>query len=288
MNKVLFQQTALLFFLCLHSAVQAGTHGESVEYVSDDITLKGYLAYNEDKTDEKSPGVLVVHEWWGHNAYARKRADMLAEMGYVALAVDMYGEGKQASHPDKASDFVKEVTENWETARARFLAGLNFLQEQPQTDPEKTAAIGYCFGGGVVLEMARQGVELDGVASFHGSLKPAVEPAKEGQVKAKIIVFHGQDDAMVTQEQVKAFSEEMKKAGASYEVIEYPGVKHSFTNLDADYYARKFKLPLQYDAQADKDSWEKLGVFLNKLFPSDKKDVEKSGNEKDAEKSGKE
>src|SRR5512143_934897 len=161
--------------------------GKDVEYTAGGVTLKGYLAYDTAKKG-KSPGVLVVHEWWGLNDYARERARMLARLGYTALAVDMYGEGKTATHPDDAGKFSSELMQNFDTAKARFLAAEDFLKMQPTVDPGRIAAIGYCFGGGVVLNMARQGADLKGVASFHGSLA-AVKPAQPGVAKAKILVL---------------------------------------------------------------------------------------------------
>jgi dienelactone hydrolase len=202
---------------------------------------------------------------WGMNEYARKRARMLAQMGYTALAVDMYGGGKQAMHPEDAGKFSSELMKNFDVARTRFLAGLEFLKGQDTVEPDRIAAIGYCFGGGIVLNMAQQGVDLRGVASFHGSLA-AVKPAQPCGVKARILVLHGADDKFVTAEQVEAFKQEMKNAGADFQIIAYPGAMHSFTNPDADVYARKFHLPLAYNADADKKSWEELRKFLEKIF----------------------
>ncbi|MFZ2198242.1 MAG: dienelactone hydrolase family protein [Thermodesulfovibrionales bacterium] len=260
----------VLFAFALVSAIAvsawAGSSikGKEVTYKSGDTVMKGYLAYDKN-VKTKRPGLLVVHEWWGHNEYTRKRARMLAEMGYVALAVDMYGEGKQAMHPDDAGKFSSEVMKDFDTAKARFSAAMDFLGKQPMVDPAEIAAIGYCFGGGVVLNMARQGVDLKGVASFHGGLA-AVKPAQPGAVKAKILVLHGEDDKFTIAEQVDAFKKEMKDAGADFQFITYPGAKHGFTNPDADTYAGKFNLPLGYNAEADRKSWEELGRFLKLIF----------------------
>lgn len=243
---------------------KADIQGKEVEYKDGGVVMKGYLAYDGNLKGAR-PGVLVVHEWWGHNDYARKRARMLAALGYVALAVDMYGEGKQAAHPEDAGKFSSELMKNFDTGKSRFLAAMEFLQQQPQTDPGRIAAIGYCFGGGIVLNMARQGADLRGAASFHGSLQ-AVRPATPGSVKAKILVLHGGDDKMITAGQIDAFKKEMKDAGAAFTFISYPGVLHSFTNPDADMYAKKFNLPLKYDADADKKSWKELKKFLKAIF----------------------
>ena len=246
------------------AAAKPRVEGKDVQYSAEGVVLKGYLAYDA-KVKGKRPGVLVVHEWWGLNDYARKRADMLAEMGYVALAVDMYGDGKQAMHPDDAGKFSSELMKNFDVAKARFMAALEFLKGQPAVDPDRIAAIGYCFGGGVVLNMARQGVDLKGVASFHGSLT-AVQAATPGSVKAKVLVLHGADDKFITPEQIEAFKQEMKNAGADFRFIAYPGAVHSFTNPDADKLGKKFNLPLSYNAKADKKSWKELKEFLAAIF----------------------
>ncbi len=238
--------------------------GKVVTYSADGVTMKGYLAYDENKKG-KRPGILVVHEWWGLNDYARHRAWMLAAMGYTALAVDMYGNGKQAAHPDDAGKFSAELVSHFDTAKDRFIAALEFIKMQKTVDSQKIAAIGYCFGGGIVLNMARQGVDLKGVASFHGSLAPVL-PAKPGIIKAKILVLHGAADKFTTKEQIESFQQEMKNAGADFQFISYPGAQHSFTNPEADRYAKKFKLPIGYNAVADKKSWAELQKFLNLIF----------------------
>ena len=168
-------------------------------------------------------------------------------------------------HPDDAGQFSSELMKNFDTAKARFMAALDFLKKQKTVDPERIAAIGYCFGGGIVLNMARQGVDLKGVASFHGSLA-AVTPAKPGMIKARVLVLHGADDKFTTPEQVEAFKQEMKNAGADYQFISYPGAMHSFTNPDADQYGKKYKLPLGYNARADKESWAELTKFFETIF----------------------
>lgn len=253
-----------IMMMCAGRPAGAEVYGSAVEYTDDGVVMKGYLAYDKN-IKEKRPGILVVHEWWGHNEYARKRARMLAELGYTALAVDMYGDGRQAMHPDEAGKFSSELMKNFETAKSRFIAAMNFLKQQPTVDPERIAAIGYCFGGGVVLNMARQGLGLKGVASFHGNLA-AVRPAGAGAIKAKILVLHGADDKFTMPEQIAAFKDEMKKAGANLTFISYPGAVHSFTNPEADTYAKKFNLPLAYNAEADIKSWAELKKFLKNIF----------------------
>lgn len=255
--KNLFLSLALL---CLSASAFAAVQGKEVAYSANGTTLKGYIAY-DDAVKGKRPAVLVVHEWWGHNDYARKRANMLAELGYVALAVDMYGDGKQALHPDDAGKFAGEVSKNKPMAKARFEAAMKVLRKNKLVDAHKLAAVGYCFGGSVVLNMAREGEDLKGVASFHGGLATDA-PAQTGKVKAQIRSFTGADDKMIPAAQVEGFKQEMEKAGVNYKTVVYPGVMHSFTNPDADEYANKFSLPLAYNAEADKDSWAQLQVFL--------------------------
>ena len=266
MKKLLLGLLATAMVLVFAGAGLAETkiEGKEVEYSAQGVVMKGYLAYPEN-IKEKQPGVLVVHEWWGLNDYARKRARMLAEWGYTALAVDMYGDGKQATHPDEAGKFASEVMKKFDVAKVRFTAALDFLKQQPTVDPTRIAAIGYCFGGGVVLNMARQGADLKGVASFHGALT-AVKPAQPGMVRAKILVLNGADDKFVTPEQIEAFKKEMKSAWADFWFISYPGAIHSFTNPEATALGKKFNLPLAYNAEADQQSWLELQKFLDKIF----------------------
>ena len=240
---------------------QAAVQGEEVTYSDGTTTLKGYLAYDAS-TQDKRPGVLVVHEWWGHNDYARERARMLGEMGYLALAVDMYGDGKTADHPKDAKAFSSAVGKD---ARPRFEAAMRVLEDHPLYASGEIAALGYCFGGKQVLEMARKGLPLRGVVSYHGSLATK-DAAKPGQVKAHVAVFTGEADPMVPAEQVAAFKQEMDGAGVDYFVVSYPGARHSFTNPGADDFAERFGMPLGYDAEADKDSWARTEEFLRKIF----------------------
>ncbi len=246
------------------STAGAAVQGKVVEYRDGGVTMKGYLAWN-DAIKGRRPGVLVVHEWWGHNEYARKRARMLAELGYAALAVDMYGEGKQAAHPDDAGAFSSAVMKNMGIMTARFTAAMEYLRKQPTVDAGRIGAIGYCFGGAVVLNMARQGLDLKGVASFHGSLATA-KPAEPGAVKAKVLVLNGGADTFITPEQVGAFAAEMARAGADFRFISYAGAKHSFTNPDADALARKFGLALAYNPAADRESWDEMKRFFREVF----------------------
>jgi dienelactone hydrolase len=237
--------------------------GEEIIYEAGGTTLKGYIAY--DASAGPRPGVLVVHEWWGHNDYVRDRARMLAEMGYTAFALDMYGDGKLASHPQDAQKFMMEVLGNLDAAEARFRAANDILQAHPATDPERIAAIGYCFGGAVVLHMARGGADLDAVASFHGSLGTQ-SPAQPGSIRGRLLVANGADDPFVPPAEVEAFKAEMEAAGADMKFISYPGVMHSFTRPGATEIGAQFDMPLRYDEAADKDSWSELTILLSQTF----------------------
>ena len=230
-----------------------------VEYKDGDVVLQGYAAW-EDGFKEKRPGVLVVHEWWGHGPYARRRAEMLAKLGYTAFAVDMYGKGVLAKTHEEAGKLAGAFFGDRAAMRRRALAGLEQLRKAPYVDEEKLGAIGYCFGGTTVLELARAGAPLAGVASFHGNLS-APQPAAE-KPKASILVLHGASDAHVNP-QVPAFMEEMNKAGADWELISYGGAVHSFTVKEAGDDPSK---GMAYDAKADARSWEAMKAFFEERF----------------------
>jgi len=266
MKKAIFGLLMLTMVLMAAGPLSAAPKikGEPVDYKAGGVTMKGYLAYDEN-IKGKRPGVLVVHEWWGQNEYSRKRARMLAELGYTALAVDMYGEGKTATHPDDAIKFSSETMKNFPVAKERFEAAMNFLKKQRTVDQARIAAIGYCFGGGVVLNMARQGVDLKAVASFHGSLA-AIKPAQTGTMKAKIRVYNGEDDKFMPNEAIDAFMQEMRDAKVDFQFINYPGAIHAFTNPEADELGKKFGLPLAYNAEADKRSWADMANFFAEVF----------------------
>jgi len=245
------------------AAAHAGIVTREVAYPAGSVSARGFLAAPDG--GEKHPGVLVVHEWWGLNDYARQRAEKLAALGYVALAVDMYGEGRVAGHPKDAGTFAGAVMKDLPEARKRFEAALAFLARQPEVDAGKLAAIGYCFGGGVVLQMACEGVpNLRAVASFHGSLgaeiPEGVKPA------AKVLVCHGAEDHFVKPEVIEAFRKRLKEAGVDLTFVVYPGAKHGFTNPEADKAAQEFGLDVGYNANADAESWKELLGFLKKAF----------------------
>ncbi len=252
---------AVLAACSMNSQAEISTKELTYRINGNDYT--GFMAYDAKKG--KRPGILVVHEWWGHNAYARDRAKQLAHEGYTAFALDMYGEGKLADHPNDAKAFMSEVTSNMSLAEQRFDEAYRILQQSPYTLRDDISALGYCFGGAIVLHMARTGRDLDAVFSYHGSLGSALKVPTSG-IRAKVRVFTGQSDAMIPAEQVTAFTEEMFNAGADFSVQVYPGVKHSFTNKSADDVAKKFNLPLAYNAEADQDAWQQTMDSLKSVY----------------------
>lgn len=231
------------------------------EVVENNVSLPDGLGtgvvYTNTESTPAGPGVIVVHEWWGLNDYARSRARQLAELGYSSIAVDMYGNGKVAQHPDDAKAFMQAAFAESDKMNARFNAAKTLLADLDSVDKEKIYAIGYCFGGGVVLDQARRGNDLAGVASFHGMLGTD-EPAQKGKVKARILVATGAADPYVPTEQVVAFVQEMTNAEAEFELLSFPGVLHSFTDTGATEKGRKFSMPAAYDQNADQASWAAL------------------------------
>lgn len=249
---------ASILLLSLVATTRAEIKTEELSYKQGDTVLKGFLFY-DDATGGKRPGVLVVHEWWGLNDYAKRRARALAEEGYVALALDMYGEGKTTEHPQTAGEWASAVTE--ELGKERFQAALALLADHELTAPGKVAAIGYCFGGGVVLRAAKAGLDLAGVVSFHGSLPTS--PVEPGTIKAKILVCHGAADPFVKAEQIQEFKKVLADAGADWQFISYGGAKHSFSSKEAD--SRGIPA-LAYNEAADKRSWAAMLGFFDEIF----------------------
>ncbi len=265
MRNFWFKPALMGLFVMMTAPAYAKVVGETINYTVDGVALSGYLAY-DDSVKGKRPGILVVHEWWGHNAYARKRADMLAKMGYSAFALDMYGKGKLAAHPKDAKKFMNAMMSDMKVAEKRFSAARLLLESHNTTQADNTGAIGYCMGGGIILHAARLGMNLKAIASFHGSLGGKIT-AKVGQITAPLLVMNGKDDPFVSKEALAGFKKEMETAKANLKLINYEGAKHSFTNPDADGFGQKFKLPLAYNAKADTESWNALKVFLDKYMP---------------------
>ncbi|NIQ00092.1 MAG: dienelactone hydrolase family protein [Nitrospinaceae bacterium] len=246
------------------SPKKADIQTQEIDYTAGDTTLKGYLAWDKAVTG-KRPGILVVHEWWGHNEHARERARMLAKLGYTALAVDMYGDGQTADHPKKAGELMSAAMKDWEGSMARFRAAKKVLQDHETVDPEKIASIGFCFGGTVSLRMARAGEDLDAVVAFHAGLPE--DSAAPGSVKAAVLVINGSEDVWLDPKVVAKFQKEMKEATVDFTYITLPGVKHAYTNKQADEMSRKFDIPnLQYNQEADQKAWTTMEFLFKRVF----------------------
>jgi dienelactone hydrolase len=236
---------------------------ENVNYKIGSLDMNSYVVY-DSAFEGKRPAVLVVHEWWGLNEYAKRRARELAGLGYIAMAVDMYGNGQMGDNPEAAGKLAMPFYQNPAMAKAHFEAALNKLKEYKQVDTANIGAIGYCFGGGMLLNFVRMGEPLKGIVSFHGSLLGT--PADKNLLTAKILVLHGDADTFVPATEVAAFKKQMDSIGAAYTFKSYPGTTHAFTNPDATAIAQKFKMPIAYNAAADTASWNEMKVFFTGLF----------------------
>lgn len=248
-------------FMFVPLTAQAELKKEMIEYKQGDTVLEGYFVY-DDAVEGKRPGVIVVHDWMGFGEYGNRRADELAKLGYVALAVDIYGKGVRPKDAKEASEQAGKYKSDRALLRQRVLAGFNELKKNPMVDTAKTAAIGYCFGGTTVLELARSGADVTGAVSFHGGLStPTPEDAKN--IKAKVLVLHGADDPYVPAEEVGAFQKEMREANADWQMVYYSGAVHSFTRKDAGNDNSK---GAAYNEKADKRSWEAMKQFFGEIF----------------------
>lgn len=251
----------MLFFLALGTVVQAEVQSKAIAYNDEGTTLTGYLFW-DDALSGRRPGILVVHEWWGLNDYAKERARMLAELGYVAFAADMYGGNRITDQREQASEWMQEITADVDLWRQRASLGLAQLQASDLVDTDRIAAIGYCFGGGTLLQMAYGGTDVKGIVSFHGSL-PAAPAEVKGKIQPRLLVLHGQADSFVAPEVVANFQNALEAAGANWEMDLYGGARHGFTNPHAGDYGME---NLKYDAQSDTRSWQRMQVFFNELF----------------------
>ena len=232
---------------------------ENVTYAGDSVTMNGYVVFDEN-IEGARPAILVIHEWWGLNDYSKMRARELAKLGYIAMALDMYGDGKQADNPELAGQLATPFYADPQMAKRRFDAALAKLKTYSQTNANSVGAIGYCFGGTQVLNMANLGEDLKAVVSFHGGLQ-VVQPDKS-TLKADVLVCHGGADPFVPQEQVDQFRKQMDSIGAHYTFKVYEGSTHAFTNPNATAMGEKFQLPIKYNAAADSASWNDMKAFL--------------------------
>jgi dienelactone hydrolase len=249
------------FLLAVLVNVRAELVSQSVAYREGGVLLEGY-AIHDNTVRGKRPGVLIVHQWKGLGDYEKKRAEMLARLGYNVFAVDIYGKGIRPSTPQTASAEAAKYKENRPLLRARVRAGLDLLKQHELTDPQRVAAIGYCFGGTTVLELARSGADLAGVVSFHGGLGSPT-PADARQIQAKVLVLHGADDPFVPAAEVAAFEDEMRRGGVDWQFVAYGGAVHSFTDWNA---GSDNSAGAAYNAKADARSWEAMKQFFAELF----------------------
>lgn len=260
MTTTAVRKTLFGCLLIFQTPVFAAIKTQVVEYKDGKTLLQGFLAYDDDQPGQR-PGVLVVHEWKGHGDYVRRRAEQLAQEGYVAFALDMYGKGVFAKNHEEAAKLSGMFFADRNLMRGRALTGLAVLKKDAHVDPTRLAAIGYCFGGTTVLELARAGTDLKGVASFHGNLTTP-QPAAPGTIKAKVVVFHGGEDAWVAPG-LPDFQTEMKNAGADWQLHTYGGAVHSFTVAEA---GNDPSTGMAYNANADRRSWQTLRTYLTEIF----------------------
>lgn len=255
--RIILAAALAAFFLSAHAEVVT----RDVRYTIDGEEFTGYLAY-DDAVSGKRPGIAVFPEWWGLSDYERGRARMLAELGYVAFAADMYGTGKLTDNPDQAGAWMQAVTADVEWWRERAAKAVEILRADEHVDGTDVAAIGYCFGGGTVLQLAYSGADLDGVVSFHGSLPVADDEALKN-IKAKLLVLHGNADPFVAEAVAAQFRDKLESGDVDWQMHIYGGVRHSFTNPGADAHGMA---ALKYDETADKRSWRAMRAFFDEIF----------------------
>jgi len=255
------QLLLLLTLLCLTVTAEAAVKTRVVEYKQGNTLLEGYLAWDDARSGAR-PGVLVVHEWTGINAHIRQRTEMLAKLGYVAFAADIYGKGIRPTAPADAAKIAGIYKNDRPLMRARARAGLEELKKQKFVDPRRLAAIGFCFGGTTVLELARDGADVNGIVTFHGGLSTPT-PQDARNIKGKVLALHGADDPFVKADEVAAFQDEMRKAGVDWQFVSYGNAVHSFTNIAAGTDNSK---GAAYNEKADKRSWQAMKVFFAEIF----------------------
>jgi dienelactone hydrolase len=239
----------------------AAVRTENVQYSHGDAKLRGQLFW-DDQVKERRPAILVIHEWWGLNDSIRAKARELAEMGYVAFAADMYGEGRATEHPAEAKEWMGQITKNVGQWRERAHAALDVLKERKEVDPSRMAAIGFCFGGSTVMQLAYAGADLKGVVSFHGSL-PAADKDFKGPIRPSVLAFHGSQDSFVPPTTVQEFQSGLDRIGADWHFVTYGGARHGFSIPEAD---AKGMENLHHDPKADRRSWEHMRLFFEEIF----------------------
>ena len=255
------RMAAALCALAMTTSAYAAIKEEPVTYQDGTTTMKGFLVY-DDAVQGKRPGIILVHEWWGITKHIHNEAQKFAQQGYTAFIADMYGDGKTADNPNDASALATLVMKDPKVMEGRFTAAQSQLSKHPSVDPARIGAVGYCFGGAVVLNMARAGADLDAVAGFHASLGLNTPAPASGTVKAKILVLNGAEDPVVKREDYAALKKDFDTAKAEYRIIEYPGAVHAFTNPEATELGQKFNLPLRYDAQVDREAKDEASKFF--------------------------
>ena len=252
---------AVLCAIAMIGSANAAIREEPVTYTDGQTTMKGFVVY-DDAIETKRPGIVMVHEWWGITKHIHNEARNFAQQGYTVLISDMYGDAKTADNPKDARALSSSVMKNPTTMESRFNAARDQLAKQASVDPQRIGAVGYCFGGAVVLNMARAGADLAAVTGFHASLGLNTPAPAPGTVKAKILILNGADDPFVKREQYQALKKDFDAAKVDYRVIEYPGAVHAFTNPEATELGKKFNLPLRYDAKADQESKAEASKFF--------------------------
>jgi dienelactone hydrolase len=256
---------AALVALSLAGPALAAIEETPVTYSDGEATMKGFVVVDTARSG-KRPGIIVVHEWWGITRHIHDEAQRLARQGYSAFIADMYGNGRTADNPTDASALVATVMNDPKVMEARFDAARAALAKQPTVDPTRLGAVGYCFGGAVVINMARAGADLLGVVGFHASLGLNTPPPAPGTVKAKVLVLNGADDPFAKKEQYQTLKAQMDAAKADYRVVEYPGAVHAFTNPEATALGKKFNLPLRYDARVNQEAEAEASRFFAAVF----------------------
>jgi dienelactone hydrolase len=254
---------AMISFGFKGKATNSKIKEENVSYSVGNTVFKGFIAYDENLKG-KRPAILIVHEWRGLTDYPKMRARQLAKLGYMAFAVDMFGNGKIAANPTEAQEMTAPFYTNPQLSNSRLQAALNKIKEYKQTDAANIFAIGYCFGGSVVLNSAKLGLDLKGVVSFHGGLKGV--PADKKLLKARILVCHGGSDKFVSDNDITTFKHQLDSIGADYKFIVYPNAVHAYSNPAATELGKKFKMPIEYNHKADIDSWNDMKLFLKLMI----------------------